>query len=153
MMMTGVNQLFVDTNIIVYAADALSPFNQAASAVLLSVRQQGVELIISQQILREYLVVNTRSFIITGIPTMADIIQNLQALQNDFKVVQDSSQVLDNLISLLQTVPIGGKQIHDANIVATMQAYGISHLLTHNVRDFARFAHLITVVPLQATTP
>ncbi len=35
-----------------------------------------------------------------------------------------------------------------ANIVATMQAHGIGHLPTHNTADFARFAHLITVVPL-----
>ncbi len=40
---------------------------------------------------------------------------------------------------------------HDANIGATMQVYGIRHLLTHNTADFARFAHLITVVPLVVT--
>ena len=35
-----------------------------------------------------------------------------------------------------------------ANIVGTMQAHGISHLLTHNTADFAHFAQWITVVPL-----
>lgn len=39
-------------------------------------------------------------------------------------------------------------QVHDANIVATMLAYGIPRLLTHNVDDFKRFAHLIAVLPL-----
>jgi len=48
---------------------------------------------------------------------------------------------------------MGGRQVHDANIVATMQVYGITHLLTHNTDDFARFAHLITVVLLQPGTP
>jgi hypothetical protein len=30
-----------------------------------------------------------------------------------------------------------------------MQAHGIGRLLTHNVVDFARFAHLIAIVPLE----
>jgi len=49
---------------------------------------------------------------------------------------------------LLLTIPVGGAQIHDANIVATMEVYGIGRLLTHNTTDFARFGGLITVVPL-----
>jgi predicted nucleic acid-binding protein len=40
------------------------------------------------------------------------------------------------------------KQVHDANITATMLVYGIESLLTHNIADFQRFSHLITVVPL-----
>jgi hypothetical protein len=38
--------------------------------------------------------------------------------------------------------------VHDANIVATMQVYGIRQLLTHNADDFTRFSAFITVVPL-----
>ena len=43
---------------------------------------------------------------------------------------------------------IRDKQVHDANIVATMQVYGIDQLLTHNVADFARFQPRIAVLPL-----
>ena len=39
--------------------------------------------------------------------------------------------------------------LHDANIVATMQVYDIKRLLTHNMRDFARFSSLITILPLE----
>jgi predicted nucleic acid-binding protein len=48
----------------------------------------------------------------------------------------------------MEQVTIGGKQVHDANIVATMQVYGIDQLLTHNVTDFDRFTEFITVLPL-----
>jgi len=48
----------------------------------------------------------------------------------------------------MNQVSLGGKQVHDANIVATMQAYGISHLLTHNIADFKRFESFITIVSL-----
>ncbi len=46
---------------------------------------------------------------------------------------------------------MGGRQVHDANIVATMQANGINQLLIHNADDFKRFSHLITVLPLRAS--
>jgi predicted nucleic acid-binding protein len=41
----------------------------------------------------------------------------------------------------------------DANIVATMRAHGVQRLLTHNTDDFARYNHLITIVPLERPTP
>ena len=53
-----------------------------------------------------------------------------------------------HLLDLLNAVPIGGKQVHDANIVATMLAHGLKRLLTHNVADFRRFSPWIDVVPL-----
>ena len=52
------------------------------------------------------------------------------------------------LLHLLSSVQVAGKQVHDANIVATMLTYGVPKLLTNNTADFARFGHLITVVPL-----
>jgi hypothetical protein len=33
-----------------------------------------------------------------------------------------------------------GRQVHDANIVATMRVFGLKNLLTHNPADFARFS-------------
>ena len=58
-----------------------------------------------------------------------------------------SPNVLD-LLHLLNTIACAGKQIHDANIVATMLTHGIQKLLTHNVADFSRFASQIIVIPL-----
>jgi predicted nucleic acid-binding protein len=40
----------------------------------------------------------------------------------------------------------GGRQVHDANIVATMLAHGERRLLTFNVADFRRFTPLVEVV-------
>lgn len=50
------------------------------------------------------------------------------------------------LYLLLDKVLCGGKQIHDANIVATMIAFDVPQLVTYNVADFQRFAGLISVV-------
>jgi hypothetical protein len=52
------------------------------------------------------------------------------------------------LLNLIAAIPCGGKQIYDANIVATMLAHGVPKLLTYNVARFSRFAGHITVLPL-----
>ncbi len=65
-----------------------------------------------------------------------------------FNVAEDGSRVTDRLLQLLEQTSVGGKQVHDANIAATMLAHGIRRLLTFNVADFRRFAGLIELVAL-----
>ena len=42
--------------------------------------------------------------------------------------------------------PVAGKQIQDANIFATMLAFDIPALLTHNTVDFQRLTEVINVI-------
>ena len=63
-----------------------------------------------------------------------------------YRIAEDGPQATARLLDLVRTVPMGGKQVHDANIVATMFAYGIPQLLTFNAADFRRFGSLIEVV-------
>ena len=57
-----------------------------------------------------------------------------------FEVLEDGPVVTDWLVSLCRQLPVGGIQIHDANIVATMLAHGERRLLTFNVAAFRRYA-------------
>ncbi|UBF24523.1 hypothetical protein K9N68_22920 [Kovacikia minuta CCNUW1] len=54
-MVTGDNAVFVDTNILVYANLALSPFHVQAVERLQVFNDQGIDLWLSRQVLREYL--------------------------------------------------------------------------------------------------
>jgi predicted nucleic acid-binding protein len=60
-------------------------------------------------------------------------------------VADDTAAVTNQLLALMANYPIGGKQVHDANIVATMLIHGIPCLLTHNAKDFERFGDIVTV--------
>jgi predicted nucleic acid-binding protein len=106
----------------------------------------GLELVISTQILREYLAASTRPSP-TNLP-LNDILTNINVFQTQFQVVNDNLAVLAILTHLCQVFTVAGKQIHDANIVATMQVYQVNYLLTHNSADFKRFDSLITIIPL-----
>ena len=54
----------------------------------------------------------------------------------------------DLLASLCREVPVAGKQVHDANIVATMLAHGERRLLTFNSKDFLRFGQRVQLIAL-----
>jgi predicted nucleic acid-binding protein len=73
------------------------------------------------------------------------VIERVRYLEERFQVADDTAAVTEQLIRLVRNGNVGGKQVHDANIVATMLAYGIPSLLTHNVKDFARFADVISI--------
>jgi predicted nucleic acid-binding protein len=60
--------------------------------------------------------------------------------------LEDGPAVWDELLQLSRRIPFGGRQVHDANIVATMLAHRERRLLTFNEADFKRFVPLIEVV-------
>ena len=143
--------VFVDTNVLVYANVATSPLYSPAQAALRSLVAAGTELWLSRQILREYLATLSRPQTFSA-PIAANVLTgDVLRFQAQYRIAEDGPTVTANLLTLLGTIPLGGKQVHDANIVATMQAHGVSRLLTHNTTDFARFASLIRVEPLVPT--
>ena len=140
--------VFIDTNVLVYAKLALSPFHVAAETWLKRLEAQEVELRIGRQTLGEYLSAMTRPHTLTEQIPVPALIQDVRDFMERFQVAEDGGRVTVKLLSLMNEVPIGGKQVHDANIVATMLVYGIPRLLTHNGDDFKRFAHHVEIIPL-----
>lgn len=49
-------------------------------------------------------------------------------------------------MALTRRFTFAGKQVHGANIVATMLAHGETRLLTFNLADFQRFDSLIELI-------
>ncbi|HEX3410833.1 MAG TPA: hypothetical protein VHT00_03860 [Stellaceae bacterium] len=61
-------------------------------------------------------------------------------------ILGDGPAVWDRFIELCRRHFFGGRQIHDANVVATMLANRERRLLTFNEANFRRFAPLIEVL-------
>jgi predicted nucleic acid-binding protein len=145
---TAVDRMFVDTNVLVYSTVASAPPHALALQRLVALRQAGVELWISRPVLREYIATLTRPQTYSRPVPAAVVAADVAYFQTVLHIAEDGPAVTANLLHLLTTVPVAGRQVHDANIVATMLAHGVPKLLTHNTADFARFAAVITVVPL-----
>ena len=87
-MMTSASPVFLDTNILVYANLALSPWHAPAVLRLTALDVEGTPLWVSRQVLREYLAAMTRPGELTGtIP--------LPALLNDVRYVAQRLRVAD----------------------------------------------------------
>jgi predicted nucleic acid-binding protein len=148
MAMTVAEAVFVDANVLIYSRVALSPLHAVALQSLNDLSTAGHALWTSRQVLREYLAATTRPGTLTPPVPIAALVADVQAFEARFQIAEDGAAVTAELLKLITAIPCAGKQIHDANIVATMLAAGIAKLLTHNVADFSRFASHITVVPL-----
>jgi len=146
---TDVDPTFVDTNILVYANVPAAPEHPTARERLRELDAAGVDLWISRQVLREYLARLTRPQTFTNPLSPTEATVDIRRFEAQFEIAEDGPAVTIHLLDLLNAVPIGGKQIHDANIVATMLAHGLKRLLTHNVSDFRRFSPWIDVIPMR----
>jgi predicted nucleic acid-binding protein len=145
---TAVDAVFIDTNILIYAHQAHSPFHMAAIAKLHGLASAAHPLWISRQVLREYLAAMSKPAALTAPVPLTALVADIHSFQAQFDIAEDGPGVTMNLLMLLAAIPCAGKQVHDANIVATMLAHGIPMLLTHNTADFTRFAGSIQVLPL-----
>jgi predicted nucleic acid-binding protein len=61
----------------------------------------------------------------------------------------DNDLVYANWRRLLIAHGVRGVQVHDARLVAIMQAYGLTRILTLNTSDFERFPDIVAVHPGQ----
>jgi predicted nucleic acid-binding protein len=146
--MTAADPVFVDTNVLLYVSRPLAPQHIAAREALARLEAAGGPLWISRQVLREYLAVVTRPQATAPALPMAEAIADVRHFQAAFEIAEDGPVVFERLLQLLGMHPGSGKQVHDANLVASMLASGVHRLLAFNNPDFQRFVGSIALEPL-----
>ena len=140
--------MFIDTNILVNSRILEAPQHETARAMLERALQDDEPVRISRQVVREYLAVVTRPQTWPVAISRADALDDVNRLIGSFEVLEDGPAVTERLVELCREVQVGGRQIHDANIVATMLTHGERRLLTFNVGDFRRYRDRIELVGL-----
>ena len=150
MAMTNATPIFLDTTMLVSATSPDSPFHTVARTGLVKLARAGRRGVISTQVIREYSAPLTRPTLDGSLPPLAPVLAPMTRFRGAYLVLEDTDQVVQTLITRVQTVLVGGRQIHDATIVATLRTYGIEDLYTHTTAHFARFADIIPVQPLIA---
>jgi len=139
----------LDTNVLLSATDEGRAEHRQAMLVFSNWAGRGTTLYASGQIMREYLAVATRPADNNGLGLKQPSAQaNVRAFRARTSLLAEDSRVADRLLGLLDEIPCGGRQVHDANVVATMLVHGISTLITINLADFTRFEHHISLIPL-----
>lgn len=141
--------VFVDTNILLrYMLESIPEHAEVVQALNL-LWERGTQLWISRQIVRELASVLTRPQTYQVPISAADAAHEIRTLNSSYQIAEETTAVGEQLLRLMDTIPMGGKQIHDANIVATMLVYRIPNLFTLNTVDFQRFQPQIQLLTLE----
>lgn len=143
------DRVLLDTNVLLTATDEGRAEHARAQATINDWPAAGTSLYTSGQVLREYLSVATRPAGQNGLGlTQPEAVTNVRKLRLRLRFLAESDKVGERLLELLEKVQCHGKQVHDANLVATMLVHGIDTLVTSNADDFTRFDHHVNVVDL-----
>jgi predicted nucleic acid-binding protein len=136
--------IFIDTNVLIYANNRESPLCEVARQTLDELARSSTTLSVSNQVIREYLVIMTRPGFIEKPISLESAIEDAKRMKKEFSLLFADRNSLDRLIELIRKYEIRGKRIHDAAIVSLMLTNGITDILTHNIDDFKSF-HEITI--------
>jgi predicted nucleic acid-binding protein len=142
---TGADSAFLDTNVLVHSTAPSSSLHARARGALLRLDGAGHEVWVSRQILREFFAVVTRPQTFLAPVPPEEAAADLRRMEARFRVAEDGPEVMARLRELVVTRRVHGRQVHDANIVATMLAHGVGRLVTLNARDFRRYEPLVAV--------
>jgi predicted nucleic acid-binding protein len=144
-------KVFVDTNVLLRSFSQNMELHEQAKNLLFELVDADFEMWISRQIIREFLVQCTHPRTFPEPMPMDDVQKLLDEIQNNFHIADETATVTLQLLELLKTYPTRGKQIHDANIVASMLVNGVDTLLTMNITDFQRYKDRISLIPLHSS--
>jgi predicted nucleic acid-binding protein len=127
----------LDTNLLLRLSDGASPDQALADQAIKRLHLRGDWPCLPAQNLIEFWAVATRPVGANGFgwdtrKTRVEIDQ----LLNKFPLLDDTPAILTNWVNLVTTRDVKGKKVHDARLVAVMQAHGVTHLLTFNTNDF-----------------
>lgn len=140
--MTEDRRCIIDTNVLIYSTVSGNPWYDEALNWLVDLHENGFDLCVTTQILREYLVVLTRASVFETSFTVDQAIQEIEAILPSLTVYGESDRSAAQLRNLISRYDVRGKQIHDANIVAAMITEGVDILVTYNPGDFKRYTEV-----------
>jgi len=134
--------ILLDTNILARTTRSHEPLSGTARTAIQTLLGRGERLIVVPQNLYEFWAVATRP---AGAPptgrnglgmTPTQAGQWLRFFQRRFTLLPDREELSSLWQNLVEGHAITGFRAHDVRLVAAMQSYGITRLLTFNAADF-----------------
>ena len=145
--------LVVDTNILVYAADADSPWHEEAHDWIERRRSEPDAWYVTWSILYEFMRVTTHPRVMRKPWRAAQAMTFLSALlaSPGLSVLVATERHADVAAQVVAELPwLAGNLIHDAHTAILMREHGVSRICTRDA-DFHRFPFVQVVDPLRGT--
>ena len=117
-----------DTNLLLRMADPTSEQHAVATKALARLLGRGDEVYLTPQNFIEFWAVATRPVEANGLGwTTEQTSKEMTDLQERFPLLPDSPEVFTHWLDLVKRLPIHGKRVHDARLVAVLQAHAVEH--------------------------
>lgn len=137
-----------DTNNILRSVQPAHPQYQNAVNAVKHFLANGDRVCLIPQNLIEFWNVATKPLDKNGLGwTPAKTDAEISLLESMFTVLPDVQGIYQEWRKLVLQHSVIGKQVHDTRIVAAMNVYQITKLLTFNVKDFKRFQNIALIDP------
>ena len=138
----------VDSNVLTYLANPVSPFYVVSMSATTKLADQSNRLFIVPQNLIEFWVSATRPPAANGLGlSVLQARQEIQKIKRLFFLLDETPEIFREWEKLVWANNIIGKSVHDARLVAQMNVHGIANFLTFNMRDFKRYSNINPIEP------
>jgi predicted nucleic acid-binding protein len=138
----------VDTNILIRLAEDDDPRHLECSSAVEALAADSETMNVCAQVIAEFWCAATRPKDVNGLGFGFDeAIEETRDLRGTFPCLAEPSDIADHWQRVVIQNRVMGKQCHDARIVALMLAHGVTHILTLNPSDFARYAGITALTP------
>jgi predicted nucleic acid-binding protein len=139
----------IDTNILLRTMQPHHPHCAPAERAVEILRGRHEVLHVAAQNLIEFWAAATRPEGENGLGmSIETVARELSAIQHLFSVLPEIP-IFTEWEQVVRKYAVLGRRTHDARLVATMRRQEISHILTFNVDDFARFHGIVVVDPMK----
>jgi predicted nucleic acid-binding protein len=146
--------VLLDTNILSRMAQPGHVQHQAALDATTALRFRGDVLCLVPQVLYEYWVVATRPAAVIGLGFPVPVVAaELIRIMSFFPLLPDTATIFPEWERLVTAHHVTGKNAHDARLVVAMSVHGLTHLLTFNTADFARYPGVTALDPAVVAPP
>lgn len=138
----------VDTGILLRMADATDPTYRVVRAAVDAVVSNGISPVCGSQNVAEFWNAATRPAEVRGFGLSIDATRTrLALLEREVEVVAEPPTAYVEWKRLILLHRVSGRQVYDCRLVALMNVYGISDILTLNPADFRRYPDIRVHTP------
>lgn len=143
------SQIFVDTNVLIYAFSKESEYYKASRELLNKAQEGELSLCIAPQVLAEFYAIATdprRTTVPQKPQETANVIDQLLEMPG-MVLLSLPVDVVNRWTALIRQHPVRGRDIFDVQLVATMLGNGVSQIYTYNRKNFEKFNEIEVLAP------
>ena len=140
--------VLVDTNVVLRVSGPQVHLPGDCDHALQRLLNRGDTLYLCTQIAIEYWSVATRPVDVNGLGLLpANAEMRLRYFETLLVWLPEPDDIGPRWRRIVNQYAVQGKKVHDARLVAFMEAHGLTHILTLNTADFARYSNLTALHP------